>query len=118
MDKIFIADLCIDALIGIYPEERIKKQPIFLDIEVMVNTHPAAISDQIQDAVNYENIINRIKTWVQNSEFHLVEKLANHLAENLLLEFPIQTVWLKLSKTPKNLPVSRVGVVIERTRTL
>jgi len=116
MDKFFIRGLTIDAIIGVKPYERVQKQPISIDLELAYDMHAAAVSDDLTDTLNYDDIIARLQQFVSGSEFFLIEKLAANMAEFLFNEFPIQ--WLKI-KLHKALILNRdqqVGVIIERNR--
>ncbi|MGC2031949.1 MAG: dihydroneopterin aldolase [Steroidobacteraceae bacterium] len=116
MDKIFIHALKTEAIIGIYDWERQVKQTVIVDIEIGVDVTKAALSDSIDDTLNYKRVAKRVLTFVEASKFHLVETLAEHVAMLILEDFGIAWVRLSLSK-PGAIRSSRdVGVTIERGR--
>ena len=116
MDKIFIHALKTEAIIGIYDWERQVKQTVIVDIEIGVDVTKAALSDSIEDTLNYKRVAKRVLTFVEASKFHLVETLAEHVAMLILEDFGIAWVRLSLSK-PGAIRSSRdVGVTIERGR--
>ena len=116
MDKIFIHALKTEAIIGIYDWERQVKQTVIVDIEIGVDVTKAALSDAIDDTLNYKRVAKRVLTFVEASKFHLVETLAEHVAMLILEDFGIAWVRLSLSK-PGAIRSSRdVGVTIERGR--
>ena len=116
MDKIFIHALKTEAIIGIFDWERQVKQTVILDIEISADITKAALSDSIDDTLNYKRIAKRVLAFVEESKFHLVETLAEHIAMLLLEEFGVAWVGLSLSK-PGAIRSSRdVGVMLERTR--
>jgi len=95
MDTIFITDLRADAIIGIYERERTIKQTISVDLEIGTSVRQAAESDNIDDALNYKLLSKRVEAYIKQSEFKLIESLAEALARIILDEFDIP--WLKLT---------------------
>jgi len=116
MDKIFIHALKTEAIIGIFDWERQVKQTVIVDIEISADIRKAALSDSIDDTLNYKRVAKRVLTFVEESKFHLVETLAEHIAMLILDDFGITWVRISLSK-PGAIRSSRdVGVVLERGR--
>ncbi len=116
MDKIFIEGLAIDALIGVYDWERRIRQPLLFDIEMAFDNRVPAASDDIRDTLNYKAVSKRIIAIVSQSEFALVETLAERCADVVLAEFKVHWLRLKLSKPGAVRGARAVGVIIERTR--
>jgi 7,8-dihydroneopterin aldolase/epimerase/oxygenase len=115
MDKIFIHALKTETIVGIFEWERQVKQTVVMDIEVSADIRNAAISDSIDDTLNYKGVAKRVLTFVEESSFHLVETLAEHVAMLILEEFGVSWVSIVLSK-PGAIRNSRdVGVMLERT---
>jgi dihydroneopterin aldolase len=114
MDIVFISDLRIDTLIGIYDWERRIRQTISLDLEMGADIRKAAATDAIEDTLNYKAVAKRLIDFVGNSEYQLVETLAEEIAAIVRNEFAVP--WLKLTvHKPGAVRGSRdVGVVIER----
>jgi dihydroneopterin aldolase len=116
MDKIFIHALKTEAIIGIFDWERQVKQTVIVDIEISADIRKAALSDSIDDTLNYKRVAKRVLSFVEESKFHLVETLAEHLAMLMLEEFSVAWVRISLSK-PGAIRSSRdVGVILERDR--
>jgi dihydroneopterin aldolase len=114
MDIVYISDLKVDTVIGIFDWERRIRQTVSLDLEMAADIRKAANSDDIVDALDYKAIGKRIIAFIQDSEYELVETLAERVAELVLKEFPVPWLKLRLSK-PGALRGSRdVGVIIER----
>ncbi len=115
MDKIFLRELEIDAVIGIWEWERQVKQKVSIDLEIGTDVRGAALTDAVDDTVNYKNVAKRLIDFVGNSEFQLVESLADAVAEIVIKEFSVS--WLKLSVAkPGAIQGSKtVGISIERT---
>jgi 7,8-dihydroneopterin aldolase/epimerase/oxygenase len=116
MDKIFIHALKTEAIIGIFDWERQVKQSVLMDIELSADIRKAALTDAIADTLNYKAVAKRVLSFVEESQFHLVETLAEHIAMLILEEFGVAWVGISLSK-PGAVRSSRdVGVSLERDR--
>jgi 7,8-dihydroneopterin aldolase/epimerase/oxygenase len=116
MDKIFIHALKTETIVGIFDWERQVKQTVVMDIEFSADIRKAAASDSIDDTLNYKAVAKRVLAFVEESSFHLVETLAEHVAMLVLEDFGVSWVSLALSK-PGAIRSSRdVGVTLERTR--
>jgi 7,8-dihydroneopterin aldolase/epimerase/oxygenase len=116
MDKIFIHALKTETIVGIFDWERQVKQTVVMDIEFSADIAKAALSDSIDDTLNYKGVAKRVLAFVDESRFHLVETLAEHVAMLVLEEFGVSWVSITLSK-PGAIRSSRdVGVMLERTR--
>jgi len=116
MDKVFIKDLEIDAIIGIYDEERITKQKVVFDLEMWWDVAQAAKSANIEDALNYKTLSDQIKDFVGNSEFQLIETLAEEVAAIVVDQYAVETVKLTLHKPNALDGATDVGVEILRHR--
>ncbi len=116
MDKVFIRDLRIDTIIGIYDWERKIRQTVSLDIEMAWDNRTAAETDRIEQALDYKGVAKRLIAFVQGSEFQLVETLAERCAEIILDEFKVPWLRLTLHKPGAVRGASSVGVEIERGR--
>ena len=116
MDIVFVQGLKIDTVIGIYDWERKIRQEIVLDIEMSSNNSAAASSDHIDQALNYKNVCKRVSNFVRESEFQLVETLAEEICQIILKEFGVHWVKLKLNKGEAITGAEGVGVIIERSR--
>ena len=117
MDKVFIENLTVEAVIGVWDWEREIKQPVSLDLEMDYDIRQAAASDSIEDTLDYKAVAKRLIRFIEQSEFQLVEALAEHCAAIVLDEFPVSRLKLKLSKPGAVRGSSAVGVMIERSRT-
>ena len=116
MDKVFIEGLEIDALIGIYDWERRIRQTLRFDLEMGFDNRKPAASDDIADTLNYKEISRRLVEFVSQSDYGLVETLAERCAEIVLAEFGVSWLRLKLSKPGAVRGAVAVGVIIERSR--
>ena len=116
MDIVYIRDLKIDAVIGIYEWEQRIYQKINVNLEMGWDNRKAAESDDIKYTLNYKAAANLVKELVEKSEFELVEALAEHIAALLLEEMNIPWIKVSLGKPMAVTDSREVGVTIERTR--
>ena len=116
MDRVFIEELEVQTIIGIFDWEREIRQVVSLDLEMEFDIRKAAASDSIEDALDYKAVSKRLIRFIEQSEFQLVEALAEHCASIVLEEFPVIRLKLKLSKPGAVRGSSAVGVVIERSQ--
>ena len=113
-DTVFIEDLRIETVIGIYDWERKIRQVVALDLEMAFDNRKPAASDRIEDTLDYKAVSKRLIAFVEASHFELVETLAERCAEIVLNEFKVAWLRLKLAKPGAVRGSKSVGVVIER----
>ncbi|MEO8225508.1 MAG: dihydroneopterin aldolase [Gammaproteobacteria bacterium] len=114
MDTIFLRDLRIRTIVGIWEWERRMPQIVSIDLDMATDIRRAAGSDQIGDTLDYKAVTRRIKTFVAESRFQLIETLAEQIAGIILAEFAVPWVRVAVHK-PWAIRGSRdVGLVIER----
>ena len=115
MDKIFLRQLAVPALIGVYEHEKIIPQIIFLDIEAAVDSAKAAVADSITATIDYAAIYHYLREYIAASRFQLLETLAVNVSENLIQKFSLTWVRLAITKKPADLTdIAGAGVIIER----
>ncbi len=114
MDTIFLRDLEIETIIGIYDWERETKQRITIDLDMAADARAAASTDAIDSTLNYKPVAKRLLAFVGDSRFQLIETLAESVAEIVLGEFGAQWVRVRINKLGAVRYASNVGVVIER----
>jgi dihydroneopterin aldolase len=115
MDRVFIENLTVETVIGIYDWEREIRQAVSLDLEMDFDIRAAASSDAIENTLDYKAVSKRLIHFIEQSQFQLVEALAEHCAAIVLDEFPVRRLKLKLSKPGAVRGSSAVGVIIERS---
>jgi len=116
MDKIILTDLRVDAVIGIWDWEKRNLQNISIDLEMQTDTKKTSQSDSIGDALDYKAVSKRAKQFIQDSQFNLIETLAENLAQIILKEFDVQWLRLSISKPYAIRDSKNIGVCIERTK--
>lgn len=114
MDIIYLRDLRIETIIGIFDWEREIKQTVSFDLDMAAHIRRAAASDSIEDTLDYKAVSKRIISYVEASSFQLVETLAEKVAEIILNEFNVGWVRVRLDKGEAVRGASGVGVIIER----
>jgi 7,8-dihydroneopterin aldolase/epimerase/oxygenase len=114
MDIVFLRGLRIETTIGIYDWEKAIKQPVVLDLEMATDVARGAASDRIEDALDYKAVSKRLKQFVADSRFELVETLAERCAAIIRDEFGVPWVRLTLNKVGAVSDSEGVGVIIER----
>lgn len=98
MDRIFIRDLALRCIIGIYPEERREKQDVIINVEMHCDLRKAGGSDDLQDTVDYKAIKKSILKLVEGSRFQLIEALAEHIAAIALVDEKVKQVVVTIDK--------------------
>ena len=116
MDIIYLNDLRIETVIGVYDWERRTRQTVVFDIEMGTDIGKAAATDAIESTLDYKAVAKRVMAFVGESQFQLVETLAERVAGLILEEFDVPWVRLRLNKQGAVRGVRDVGVVIERGR--
>ena len=114
MDIVFLRGLRIETVIGIYDWEKEVRQPVILDLEMSAEVAKAAASDRIEDALNYKAVSKRLKQFVGEGRFELVETLAERCVEIIRSEFGVAWVRLSVNKIGAVSDARDVGVIIER----
>ena len=114
MDIVYIRDLRIETIIGIYDWEREVKQEVSFDLDMAADIRRAAQTDNIQYALNYKSIAKRLISFIQASEFLLVERMAEEVANIVLVEFSVPWLRLRVSKPGALRGSQDVGIIIER----
>ena len=113
-DIVYIKDLQVTTIIGIFDWERQIKQTVSIDLEMATDIRKAAMSDKIDDALNYKSIGKRISSYTEQSSFQLVETLAENIASLVMEEFGVSWLRLRLSKPGALRGSTDVGLIIER----
>ncbi len=114
MDKIFLTELKVDTIIGIWEWERRIRQTVVIDLEMSADIAKAAATDEVADTLNYKSVAKRIQDFVADSSFQLVETLAEKIAAIIRKEFDVQWVRVRVNKPGAIRGSKDVGVLIER----
>ena len=114
-DSIFLRELKVETVIGILDWERKIRQTVSIDLEMGADVSRAAKTDSIEDTLNYKGVAKRVQQFVGESDFHLVETLAEKIAEIVLAEFKVPWIKVRVSKPGAISGAKDVGVLIHRT---
>jgi dihydroneopterin aldolase len=115
-DRIFLTDLRIETIVGIWDWERKIRQTVSIDLEFGADIRRAAESDGIEDTLNYKSVAKRIQQFVSESEFQLVETMAEKIAAIVLAEFDVPWVQVRVNKPGAIRGARDVGVLIRREK--
>ncbi|MGB5656072.1 MAG: dihydroneopterin aldolase [Acidimicrobiia bacterium] len=116
-DQIHIRDLLVSGILGINPDERVNPQDILVNATLWADTGPAAVSDDIDDAVNYRTITKRLIAHIEQGEPMLVERLVAELV-GICFESDdrVEAVEMTVEKPGALRHARSVGITIHRTR--
>ena len=116
-DTIFLHDLRVETVVGIWDWERKIRQIVSIDLEMAADIRRAAVTDKIEDALNYKAVAKRVQQFVGDSSFQLVETLAEKIAALILDEFAVPWVQVRVNKPGAIRGARDVGITIRRSRT-
>ena len=116
MDTIFIRELEAETVIGVYDWERRIRQNVVIDLEMDCDARRAAASDAIEATIDYKRVAARVVEFAGQSQFALVETLAERIAQLLIAEFGVAHLRLTVRKPGALAGCGSVGVSIERSR--
>ena len=116
MDIIFIRDLRVETLIGVYPPERQQRRTLLLDLELGADIRAAAATDCLDDTLNYQTLAQRLVEFAAASDCQLVETLGERIADLILREFAVPWLRLTVRKPGAASEAREAGVLIERRR--
>ena len=114
MDIIYLHGLKVKCVIGVWEWERQIRQTITLDLDMGFDISRAAASDDLQDTLSYKDVAKRVTEFVSESEFALVEKLAEQVSSILRDEFAIRWCRVRVNKFGAVNGAGDVGIIIER----
>lgn len=110
MDKVFIEGLTVDAVIGVYDWEQQGTQPLILDLEMAWDNRPAAASDQLEYALDYDALSQAVIALIQATPRALIETIAEEVAQLAIQQFAVQQIRVKVAK-PKAIAAARQAAV-------
>jgi dihydroneopterin aldolase len=116
MRHVFVRDLALIAMVGIYEHEKRQPQRILVNIDCAVQERGGALEDDIKNVVSYEKVVKNVKAIVQDGHVNLVETLAEKIADKVLKNRSIKRIRVRVEKLDIIPEASSVGIEIERTR--
>lgn len=114
MDIIFLHDMRVETVIGIWEWERKIRQTVSIDLDMSADIRKAAASDNVADTLSYKSVAKRVQSFVAESSYHLVETLAEKIAALVMEEFAVAWIRVRVNKPGAIRTARDVGVLIER----
>ena len=116
-DRLFVDDLRIRTIVGVHEWEQRERQDVIVRLEAEVDLGAAAVTDELEDTVDYGRLIRQVHAHVEDSRFHLLERLAGSIADHVLEHFPrIAAVTVKVGKPGASKLAHNVAVQLRRAR--
>ena len=113
-DVVFVKGLKVEAVIGVYEWERAITQPLLIDIALETDISAAAVSDDVDDALNYKAVCDDVSEWCKEIKAKLLEHLAGQIADKLLTKYACHKITLSVAKPTAIAQADAVGVQITR----
>jgi dihydroneopterin aldolase len=117
MDSIHVNGIRAYGYVGVFPEEQSLGQWFEVDLTLWRSLSKAGKSDRLEDTLDYRSSIQVVQTLIQEARFHLIEKLAEEIAQQLLAQGTIEQVKVHLTKLAPPIPNFGGSVAIEILRT-
>ena len=116
-DEIRIDDLDVYAHHGVFPEEKEKGQHFYVNLVLYTDTRGAGQKDELTLSTHYGEVCHLVTKWMQEHQYDLIETVAETVAEQILLQYPL--VWaadveIRKPQAPIGLPFGSVSVRIHR----
>ena len=113
--RVFINDLVIECMIGVYRHERDGAQRVRINLDLTVFEATTPIEDKLSNVLSYEDVIIKVRKLATARHLNLVETLAERIAKLCLLEADVSTVKVRVEKLDVFTDAASVGVEIERS---
>ncbi|CAM3561247.1 7,8-dihydroneopterin aldolase [Psychrobacter glaciei] len=113
-DVVFVKGLKVEAVIGVYAWERAITQPLLIDIALETDISRAAVSDDVNDALNYKAVCDDVSAWCKEIQAKLLEHLAGQISDKLLAKYACHKITLSVAKPTAITQADAVGVQITR----
>ena len=114
MDIIFLRELKVETLIGIYEWEKRAPQTLQIDLDIALPDSRACQTDDIKDALDYSKVAQHLQAVLSDGHFSLLESLAEHIAQIILKDFNAPWVNVSVAKLQAIRNCRMVGISIER----
>ena len=117
-DRIVLANMRFQGRHGYYDHELLNPQPFEVDVELFLNLQPAGVDDDLERSVDYGKVYDAVRQIVESTSFRLLEALAEAISHELLADFDVAEVVVRLRKPEVRLggPLDYAGVEIRRSR--
>jgi dihydroneopterin aldolase len=115
-DSVFITDLAVEAVIGVYSWERAIDQRLLISAEILCDIRQAGQTDDVSHAINYKSVCDDITKICQQTKAKLLERLGEIICQHILTAYPCQSVTLTIAKPNAIKQASAVGIKLVRTK--
>jgi dihydroneopterin aldolase len=116
MDKILLKQMSFYAYHGAFPEENKLGQRFLVDVELHLDLTTAGKTDQLEHSVHYGHVFEVVQAVVEKQRFRLIEALAEKIADELLTNFPVPEVMVRVIKPDPPIPGHYESVGVELVR--
>ena len=115
-DRIVLHDMVFMGRHGVLEQEQREPQPFHVDVELSLDLQPAGIDDDLTRTVDYAVVFETCRSIVESTSFRLIEALAEAIAHELLADFPISEVTVRVRKpnAPIEGTLAWAGVEVQR----
>jgi dihydroneopterin aldolase len=117
LDVIRISNVCVDCIVGILPHERTKTQPLVVEVDLWLDLQYAAMSERIEDTVDYSRVRDDVARILVEGQFQLIETAAERIAAHALATAAGPTVARVRVRVAKPEAIAPALAAVEITRT-
>lgn len=98
LDRLHIRDLTARCVVGVFPEERRRRQDVIINVTMHADLRAACETDRLEDSVDYKGVKKRVLDEVESSSCYLLERLAERIAAVVLQESRVRRVDVSIQK--------------------
>ena len=109
-----IKNLRLKTILGIYEWEENVDREIIINAKIHTNFDRALISDEISDALDYDDIVTKIKNLISNKRYRLVEKMAQDMMNEIMQDSRISKCKLEIDKVGAVESLESFSITIEQ----
>ena len=117
-DRIVLANMRFQGRHGYYDHELLTPQPFEVDVDLVLNLQPAGVDDDLEQSVDYGKVYEAVRQIVESTSYRLLEALAEAIAHEVIADFPVAEVGVRVRKPEVQLggPLDHAMVEIWRRR--
>jgi 7,8-dihydroneopterin aldolase/epimerase/oxygenase len=117
-DRIVLHNIRLQGRHGYYDHELEAPQPFEVDVELALNLQPAGVDDDLEKSVDYARVYEVVRQIVESTSYRLLEALAEAISHEILADFPVTEVGVRVRKPAVQLggPLDYAGVEVWRQR--
>ena len=114
--RMFVRDLVLPALVGVWAHERDREQRIRVNIDLSIAEAGGPLHDELAEVVSYDDIVAAVRAVITEGHVRLIETLAERFAERCLDDDRVRSAWVRIEKLDVLPEAESVGIEIERVR--